>query len=153
MLSSRVMEGILCLCHVHIGGWEAVLHAEVYCKKSNPKYPLWGPTVVRETWTAGHNRMVHNQLKVLCNGRLSPQAEALGAGTGPYSPSCLWVSIHVRAHTQLSQYTSYPLLLLKFTRLLNRKTLECSLQLPLLVTKICRLLGQHLAPRLDGETS
>lgn len=36
-------------------------------------------------------------------------------------------------------------MLVKFTRLLNRKTLECSLQVPLLVTKICRLL------RLDGE--
>lgn len=34
-------------------------------------------------------------------------------------------------------------------RLLNRETL----QLSLLVAKICRLLGQHLAPRLDGETS
>lgn len=45
-------------------------------------------TVVRGTWTAGHNRMVHNELReALCNGRLSPQAEPLGAGTGPYSPS------------------------------------------------------------------
>lgn len=44
--------------------------------------------------------------KAFCKGKLSPQAGALGPGTGLSSPSCLWASVYVKAHVTVPVYLS-----------------------------------------------